>query len=528
VCAAGKKLKELKTGCKLSGTLPRDEGLQHERRLGHLAVPDLPLVYPMFAHHDCTHNQLVSIHNRVCGKVPLAEESAMARLESFMLKVAKSLPKVVPWDLDRVVNSYHGAKRTNYEEAAQKYRTFGLTQEDAKVKMFTKFEKTRYDPQGKINPDPRAIQYREPVFAVVYAQYIKAIEEVFYRLKGNRWNGLPPSRIFGKGLNSYQRAQLLAEKRERFTQPVVIPLDASRFDQHVDKPHLRAIYKAYMIICYSQSFYQMCSWMITNKVRTSKGIKYVAEGGLMSGDMDTSLKGCFLMTCMLGCYFEGKKIRWDCLDDGDDILLILESGDVDDVLADLPQHFLSLGHEIVPDTRARCMEEVVWCQATPVQVDGIWKFVRNPAKVLSGALVGPRWMQMRSERSKRALANTIGLGEAYLNRGVPVLQAFAAAIVRNANTTRQVKLNLNESLAYKVKHELGKSVLKAMPSLDIRPVTDDTRLSFAKAFNISISEQLAYEEYLNNWEFRFDDLVLQPTPIHVQSWTWLEFQPEVC
>jgi hypothetical protein len=452
----------------------------------------------------------------------------MARLHRYMARLAKSVAKVVPWDLDRVIQSYHGGKRTRYEEAARKFLAFGLSQEDARVSMFIKLDKTRFDPQGKVNPDPRAIQYRDPVFAVVFAQYIKAIEEVVYQLKGNRLNGLPPTRVFGKGLNSRQRASLLAEKRSRFVDPVVIPLDASRFDQHVDKPHLRALHGMYMIICHDPYLSQLCSWMITNRVCSSKGVKYIADGGLMSGDMDTSLRGCLLMLSMLASYFDERPETWDCLDDGDDILLILEREDASGIVADLPRHFLDLGHEIVADVEAYEMEEVVWCQATPVRVNEEWKFVRNPAKVLSGALVGPRWLQMRSERSKRALANTIGLGEAYLNRGVPVLQAFAAAIVRNANTTRQVKLDRNESLAYKVRHELGKTTMKAMPSLDLWPITDDTRLSFSKAFGISITEQLAYEKYLDEWEFGFGDLAPQPTPVHVQSWTWLESQLEVC
>jgi hypothetical protein len=282
----------------------------------------------------------------------------------------------------------------------------------------------------------------------------------------------------------------------------------------------------YLILINDPLFAQLLSWTIVNKVTTSKGLKYTAVGGRMSGDMDTALGACLLMLSLLGLYFEGSSVHWDTLDDGDDIILIVEQDDYISVNSGIVNHFLDLGQEIKVEKVAYCLEEVVWCQSTPINIDGDYKFVRSPAKVLSGALVGPKWLQMRSDRSRRALANTIGLGEAHINQGVPVLQAFAHAIIRNAATTRQVKLDHNDSLLYKVRHELGKSQLQLIPTIKAGPITDDARLSFSRAFDISITQQLEYERYLDNWIINFEEPELQPPPVDVTNWEWEAYDVE--
>lgn len=492
-----------------------------------MAVPDLPIAYRLFAHHDCLHNQLVSIHNRVCGKVPEPDPATMERFARYMGRLADSVPKVTPMSLDEVVESYTGTKRTRYAEAAHEYRSHGLTQDQAWCKMFIKTEKIRFvDGAAKRNPDPRAIQYRNPVFAVVFAQYIKAIEKVFYKLAGNRLNGLPPTRMFGKGLNSNERAKLFSDKWKRFDDPVGLPIDLSRMDQHIGVRSLQILHSSYLRICYSTNFQTMCSWTIRNRVTSSRGIKYQTLGGRMSGDMDTGLGATALMGGYVGFYFHDKGIKWDAVVDGDDAVVIVERSDYERVARELPAHFASLGQEAKIEEPVFKLEDVVWCQSSIVQVDGVEKFIRNPAKVLSGALVGQKWIQMASERSKRALCNTIGLGEAHLNKGIPVLQSFGQALIRCANTKRQVKMGHNESLVYKVRHEFGKSWEGKMPDFAPAPVTDDTRNSFAQAFGISVTEQLQYEEYLDNWEINFQPAVLQGPPVDVARWVWEEYDYE--
>lgn len=500
-----------------------DEGDQHKRRIGYLAVPDLPIVYPMFAHHDCVHNQVVSISNRVCGLTIEPQPRAMERLAAYMRTVGNGLRKTGPWSLERVVEHYHGPKRERYQRAADDYRANGVSKIDSSVTMFIKCEKIKYQSENrdKYNPDPRAIQYRNPVYAVCLATYLKPIEEVVYQLRGNRLNGLPKTRVIGKGLNQTQRATLLRCKWDSFKDPVALSLDASRFDQHVSRLHLLAEHGLYLRLNSDPEFAMLLSWQLRNKVSTKRGVKYVTSGKRMSGDMNTALGNCVLMVCMLALYFQDRPgVKWDCLDDGDDILVIVERGFVDELRSTISDHFRQLGMNLKVENDTDVFEKIEWCQSRPVNVDGAWTFIRNPAKVLSGALVGPKWLQMASERSRRALANTIGLCEAILNQGVPVLSAFAQAIVRCAATERQVAVQHVDQLAYRVRREIGKSWLPKIPVVAARCVSDETRLSFSEAYDIDIDTQLQWESVLNDWSISFDEPIDLPGPINVPNWTW--------
>nr|QDH87038.1 MAG: RNA-dependent RNA polymerase [Riboviria sp.] len=512
-------MKGLDTGCNLS-SVPVDEGGQHRRNIGYLAVPDLPIVYPCFAHHDCTHNQLVSIRGRVCGETKYQPNPVqMARLNKYMRRLGRSMKRVGHWDLDDVVQHYHGTKRARYGKAADKYRANGLTKDDAAVEMFIKCEKIKFSP-SKQNPDPRAIQFRDPVYSVVLATYLKPIEEVVYQMRGNRLNGLPSTRVIGKGLNQGQRATLLRKKWDSFVRPVCLSLDASRFDQHVSYAHLQAEHALYLQLNNDPEFARLLSWQLVNRVKTTRGIRYKTRGKRMSGDMNTALGNCVIMVSQLGLYFEDRDIKWDCLDDGDDILVIVEAEYAQLLRDELPGHFAELGMDLKVENDTTVFEQIEWCQCRPVAVDGGWTLIRSPAKVLSGALVGPKWVQMKSESSRRALANTIGLCEAILNRGIPVLSAFAESIIRNARTSRQVRVDQADQLIYRVRRELGKSWMSSIPAVTTTPISDETRLSFSRAFDVSVDDQMHWEHYLSKWVINFDEPHLQPVPVNVTNWTW--------
>lgn len=451
----------------------------------------------------------------------------MAKLHEVASRIARGLPKVAPWSLDRVVEHYSGARRRRYEDAARVYRDHGFNDKDLVVKAFVKCEKIRFS-EHKRNPDPRMIQFRGPVFSVVYAQYIKAIEEVVYRLKGNRINGLRVTSVFGKGLSSTAKGRLLKKKWDKFKRPVGMSWDASRFDQHFDVEHLKLLHRIYMTVCYCTFFAYLLKQTIRNKVVSTRGVRYTALGGRMSGEMDTALGACLLMlTSAIACLEELDVTNYELLDDGDDIVVIMEEEDYQRVKDLVGPTFKTYGQDLKVENVARTMEGVKWCQAAPVCVDGEYKFIRDPAKVISGGLAGPKWLQMHSPAARRALANTIGLGEGHMNKGVPILQEYAMALIRNAATSRQVKLAHNDSLMYKVRHEIGKSSLSQLPRLDPTPISDDTRLSFSLAFGITVDEQLSYEEYLRNWVFEFDDYQQQPEPVDVPNWEWNCFSDEL-
>lgn len=491
-----------------------------------MALIELPFVYDVFAHHDCMHNQLVAISNRVCGAVPEPDKAYGECFLDFARSFGRYLPKTHAWSISQFVDHYHGPKRVRYQEAAEMLERYGLDRSVARVKMFIKCEKIAFKtyPSGhkKNNPDPRAIQFRDPIFSVAFGMHLKPIEEKIYRLVGKRWNNLPPTRCIGKGLNQKQRASLLEEKMQRFSHCVVLSLDMSRFDQHVSELLLRAEHAIYKAMDSDPLFSVLCDWQIVNVVTTSKGIRYTTRGKRMSGDMNTALGNCIIVVLMVSFFFKlFPGIKWDLLDDGDDMLLLVEAKDMAFVEQKITEHFLKLGMEVTVDPcRAQTMPQVNWCQSSPIQVADGWKFIRDPAKVISGALVGQKWLNCNKER-RGGLCHAIGLCELVLNAGVPILQEFALALVRNASMFKIVSPDTREQIMYRVRAELGHINLDKVTVQYAQHVTDTARETFEEAFGISSTLQRYYEEMLHRWTFTLDTIIELPTPIFVPNWEWV-------
>jgi hypothetical protein len=106
-----------------------------------------------------------------------------------------------------------------------------------------------------------------------------------------------------------------------------------------------------------------------------------------------------------------------------------------------------------------------------------------------------------SDRARRKLLNTIGMAEMVLNLGVPVLQAFAEAVMRNASTSMSVDLQAADPMYFRVQRELQAMNLKQLVRLDPEPITAEARISFARAFGIEVEEQLRIERFLASWRF---------------------------
>jgi len=461
----------------------------------------------------------------VCGKVPEPNPVRIKSLVETARRIGRSLGHVAPITLDEFVDHYTGAKKERYREAADQYRRNGITKKDAAVKMFIKLEKIRYKeyPKGhkKNNPDPRAIQFRNPVFSTVFATYLKPIENKIYNMRGNRANKLPPTRVIGKGLNQGQRASLLREKMSRFSSPVVISLDMSRFDQHVGKDLLHVEHTLYFQCNNDPEFVQLCSWQIVNHVTTSKGIKYVTLGKRMSGDMNTACGNCVIVVVIVADFFKNRPETWDLLDDGDDMLLIVESSVAKRIQEEITAHFLECGMEAEVEGIATNICDVEWCQSKVVFRDhNDPLFVRHPAKVMSGALAGPKWENTKVLASRQKLCYTIGLCELILNKGIPVLQAYACALMRNAGTTKTTIVDQTEQLYYRVKAELRKSRLVSLPRTSPAAITPFARETFERAFGISVDDQLRWESYLDSWRFTLETPLPMPCPISLQDWVW--------
>jgi hypothetical protein len=114
------------------------------------------------------------------------------------------------------------------------------------------------------------------------------------------------------------------------------------------------------------------------------------------------------------------------------------------------------------------------------------------------------------------------MAEMVLNLGIPVMQSYAMALMRNAsggqtldwNVLQQrgsarrkamqsdrVDLVAGDPMYFRVHRELRAMNLRQLERLDPQPITDTARMSFSRAFGISVEEQLEMEKFLDSWTF---------------------------
>lgn len=523
VCCGETTNKTLDEGCKIvrSPTSHEDRHKRTMYRCGVLQHEDFH--QPLF-HHDCPENQIRSLVGRVAGPTPKPTKLGLRLLKQAIDNINHLIPRTTANDLDDMPKRYSGGKRMRYERAAEDLKTQGICKGDSSVKFFIKAE--RFNPAAKVNPDPRAIQFRGARYCVALAAFLHPIEHYLYE---SNWfsKGVLPSRNIAKGLNSVARAELLVEKASRFERPVFIGLDASRFDKHVSKELLEIEHSVYKISNPDRFFAKLLSWQLHNKGFSNLGLVYKLVGRRMSGDMNTALGNCLLMCIMLLAYAIYLMLsRWDCLDDGDDVVLIVEHDDHQRIVDGVKDFFLNFGMQMKVESIAYSVHEVVFCQSSIVEFrPGKYKFVRNYAAVMSKGLVGIR--NWSSEVYRRKVIHSVGLCELVLNLGVPVLQEWALALLRNVPMSGGVDLSVApEGLQARVKRELQLLGIK-LEQATAQPILPCARDSFAIAFGLSVTEQIELERRLANWTFTTDGSYYVGEELDVPSWTHLPSWNEV-
>jgi len=414
---------------------------------------------------------------------------------------------------------YSGNKKKRYEAALNMINHTGLTRRDASIKMFVKPE--RFNPASRVNPDPRAIQFRAAKYCVVLASFLHPIEHHIYNLNCAS-SGVEPSRNIAKGLNSVARAELLIRKASQFDRPRFVGLDASRFDKHVSDRLLEIEHSVYLRSNPDPLFRQILSWQLKNTGFSNLGLAYKVVGRRMSGDMNTAAGNCLIMLIMLKAFFKGMK-KWDCLDDGDDVVVIVEEESLDWVLKCVHPAFLQFGMEMKVESVANTVHEVVFCRSMVVEYHPQrYKFIRDFRLVMSNALCGIRHWD--DEVYRRRVINAVGTCELVLNLGVPILQSFAVAILRNTPTTKALDLELApEGLLARTKRDLR---LLGIELADLRPhpIMPCARASFAAAYGVSEIEQITWERRLDSWTFTVLGRKDVFGELHVADW---DYRPEL-
>jgi hypothetical protein len=451
-------------------------------------------------HHNCLENQRVAISNRVLGITPQCTPVGRTILTRAAQFLARHLPKTTQEELGLFAYAYSGAKRTRYLDATDRVIANGLTRKDSTISMFIKPD--RMNPLEKVKPDPRPIQFRDSRYCVVLASYLKPIEPHLYSLK---IPSISPTRLVGKGCNQLRRARICHSKWTRFATPVAISIDASRFDKHVNTALLQAEHLVYQLCNPDPDFARILRWQLRNTCRSSLGLVYRTRGKRMSGDMNTALGNCIIMLIMVIAVLQPLNVSYDLFDDGDDCLVFCDLRHLTLVQGAI-QTMAQFGMVIRVDSVAHQFENISWCQSQPVLTYHGWKFVRNPYKVLSHTLCSMKWYHL-NETGRLTFLRGLATCEAILNKGVPVLQPFAEALLRVAGKGK-VAFDVSSGEYFRYLREL-----QAVPLVDeFVPITTEARLSFSQAFGMDVSTQMALEHDLAHWAFSVSGLA-HDTPV---------------
>lgn len=465
-------------------------------------LPPIPGLYRCYVHKDCVCNEVISATNRVLGEVPKPTSKGMAELRRAARRVGKLLPRVAVWDDEEVLATMTGRRLRRYAVAAEELNMYGVGPDDARITAFIKPEKT--DPGAKTNPDPRMIQFRSPRYTFALFKWLKPCEKALYNITGP--NGL---RAIAKGLNHLERAALLSRKMEQFRRPVVYSIDASRWDKHVSKEVLQLEHSIYLRMHANPPELQtLLARQLYNKCRTMKGVSYRVSGGRMSGDANTALGNCLLMVIM--CYAMAEKLqlqKWDILDDGDDCLLIVEQNE-EGKLEGIVETFLQYGQELKLENRSTSVEGVAFCQHHPCLVGGRWRMVQDWRKVLSTRAAGCK--HWNDPALRRGMARAVGLCELALSPGVPVLQEYALALLRNAGDAPIPKA-VHDDL------EVWNRAMKEKPGVP-KEIDLLSRESFADAFGLEPADQITIETALRQWEIDWDSVAEWDEELRAQTW----------
>lgn len=409
---------------------------------------------------------------------PQPKVGAFKRLNSIRKRLLTVLRPTPIVSQDEYPELYNGRKRKVYERAVSMLQARGLRNSDSYCSTFLKAEKINFD--AKVDPAPRVIQPRSPLYNVRVGCYLKLFEKALFGAF---------RRVFGyavvlKGMNASQVGMALWESWSMFKRPVAVGLDASRFDQHVSVEALRWEHSIYNSVFKSPELARLLKQQLYNKgyARTDGHlVRYTTQGCRMSGDINTSMGNCLLMSCMVIAYCEAVGVRHRLANNGDDCVLIVELGDLHK-LDGIDRWMLELGFTLTREKPVTVFEQIEFCQCHPVWTESGWRMVRNIHTAPSKDCVSiPGWSDMEDVYAWARNISACGLS---LTRGVPVWEAWYQRLERIGRLGGGKR---GGSLEESGMAHMSAGVVGCK-------ITDESRMSFYRAFGLTPDMQIALEQ----------------------------------
>lgn len=410
-----------------------------------------------------------------------------ARLSDFKAQLLDRVVRTTRFSSAEVVETYTGRRHTIYSNARDLINQIGLHRSSARSVAFVKMEMV---PPGKA---PRCIQPRDPTYNLSLGRYIKAIEHRIYR-------GI--QKVFGdgptvmKGYNVGEIGNIARGKWRSFASPVAVGLDATKFDMHVSPAALGWEHSIYLeLFDNDKELKKLLSWQMHNKGAgycQDGSLKYTVEGKRFSGDMNTGLGNCILMSAMIYAYAKTRGVDCKLMNNGDDCVVMMESWDLERFNEGLDSWFLDMGFRMVAEEPVYDLHKIEFCQMHPIEVGTECRMVRNIPTSLRKDTMSVLNLTNGALREKWCTA--VGTGGLHLTGGIPVVQNFYKTYQR-IGCMRSSKMTDDPTFATGMK-----LMSKGMNELYREPDAW-TRVQVFEAWGISPDEQVALEEYYDGYSF---------------------------
>ncbi|QNC69246.1 putative RNA-dependent RNA polymerase [Phoma matteucciicola RNA virus 1] len=438
-------------------------------------------------HRSCPHNELAALALRTMGPLP---PQVFEDLPERTTRVWSTLRRFVrrydqgSWSHHETAMSYTGALRRRYLEAARSLADEGPSGfRDWYLRAFLKSEKNR-SPSKMAKP--RLIFPRSPRYNLELASRLKPFEHWLWgRLNGKVFGIGDGSRLVAKGLNPRQRANLIVRKFSAIKGCVCMEVDGAAFEAHVGPAQIREESAVYTSAVPGDG---RLRWLLERQARlqgTVAEAKFSREGGRASGDFNTGMGNSLIFLCEVISALRQLNVHFDTLVDGDNALLFLPPQHLDLVVENFSALVqASSGHEVKLERPADYIEGIRFGGSAPVFLGSKlgWSMVREWNRVLSGAFSSH--VHLNEPKFARKWMNGVARCELSVARGVPVLQAWAVSAIR-ALGGKTARIDF-----YRDYVAMGAWLAEVDAACD---VTLDARISFGRAFGVTVDEQLRME-----------------------------------
>lgn len=385
----------------------------------------------IYVDRACSHNEYISFRNRVAFEVPTPSERGLSQLRQLFKEKARHfklglttpindpvrMGPIHPWSEQRVMDYYGPTtpKGKIYKEAYRELHFRPLTAKDARISMFVKAEKLPIDClEDPLTKDPRAIQFRAPTFSAQLARYTLALEKTFYLTTPGAT----------KGMDGEKKGRTLSDMIGKYSNPVYLELDCSRFDAHVSSALLKCEHSLYNHIFSSAKLASMLRLQLENVGITRTGMRYTVKGGRMSGDMNTALGNNVLQWGMIHVWLKECGVsKFDYVFDGDDSVIIIEKVDVALINEAVYNELFGMKAKL---KTVQDLSDVEYCKGHFFGEVGDLKFARDPQVAILKDIYTTKLLV-----NNKQLVNymyTLGLCMAHQYSKVPVMWKLANAI----------------------------------------------------------------------------------------------------